>query len=186
MNLLAGIRIYDDAFVDAAALLKRALDDAERNPAVLVQTLMSLAFAQGMSGEFDDSLRNAHQAVKHAEQLANPGLISRTLALLVATVLYGQGVDEASLQRALALEDPDADISIPFCASAVHALLLAWAGELDEARTVMQTVRLRCIERGAEIDMMAVTGYCTLIEMWRGNLPKLHSWPKTRSNRPSR
>ena len=73
------------------------------------------------------------------------------------------------MQRALALEDPDADILIPFCASAVHALLLAWAGELDEARTVMQTVRLRCIERGAEIDMMAVTGYCTLIEMWRGN-----------------
>ena len=170
LNLLAGIRIYDDAFVDAAALLKRALDDAERNPAVLVQTLMSLAFVQGMSGEFDDSLRNARQAVKHAEQLANPGLISRTLALLVATTfLYGQGVDEPSLQRALALEDPDADISIPFCASAVHALLLAWTGELDEARTVMQTVRRRCIERGAEIDLMAVTGYCTVIEMWRGN-----------------
>jgi DNA-binding CsgD family transcriptional regulator len=170
LNLLAGIRIYDDAFVDAAALLKRALDDAERNPAVLVQTLMSLAFAQGMSGEFDDSLCNARQAVKHAEEVANPGLVSRTLALLVATTfLYGQGVDEASLQRALALEDPDADISIPFCASAVHALVLTWAGELDEARTVMQTVRLRCIELGAEIDMMAVTGYCTLIEMWRGN-----------------
>ena len=170
LNLLAGIRIYDDAFVDAAALLKRALDDAERHPAILVQTLMSLAFAQGMSGELDDSLRNARQAVKHAEELANPALISRTLALLVATTfLYGQGVDEASLQRALALEDPDADISIPFCASAVHSLLLAWAGELDEAHTVMQAVRLRFIERGAEVDMMAITGYCTLIEMWRGN-----------------
>ena len=39
----------------------------------LVQTLMSLAFAQGMSGEFDDSLRNARQAVTHAEQLALSG-----------------------------------------------------------------------------------------------------------------
>ena len=143
LNLLAGIRIYDDAFVDAAALLKRAVDDAERTPAVLVQTLMSLALAQGMSGEFDDSLRNARRAVKGAEQLANPELISRTRALLAATTfLYGQGVDEASLQRALALEDTDADILIPFCASAVHALLLAWSGELDQARTVMQTVRL--------------------------------------------
>lgn len=170
LNLLAGIRIYDDAFVDAAGLLKRALDDAERHPAVLIQTLMSLAVAQGMSGEFDDSLRNARQAAKHAEQLADPGLISRTLALSVATTfLYGRGVDDASLRRALALEDSDADILIPFCASAVHALLLAWAGELDEARTVMQTVRMRCIERGAETDMMAVTGCCTLIEIWRGN-----------------
>ena len=170
LNLLAGIRIYDDAFADAAALLKRALDEAERNPAVLVQTLMSLAFAQGMSGEFDDSSRNARQAVTHAEELADPGLISRTLALSVATTFfYGQGVDEAGLQRALALEDPDADVSIPFCASAVHALVLAWAGELDDARAVMQTVRLRCIEHGAQNDIMAVTGYCTLIEMWRGN-----------------
>jgi DNA-binding CsgD family transcriptional regulator len=170
LNLLAGVRMYDDAFVDAATLLKRALDGAERNPAVLVQTLMSLAFAQGLSGEFDDSLRNARQAVKHAEELANPGFTSRALALSVATTfLCGQGVDEPSLQRALELEDPDADILIPFCASAVHALVLTWTGELDEARTVMQSVRLRCIERGAEVDMMAVTGYCTLIEMWRGN-----------------
>ncbi len=170
LNLLGGIRIYDDAFVDAAALLKRALDYADRNPAVLVQTLMLLAFAQGVSGEFDDSLRNARQAVKHAEQLSDPGLISRTLALLVATTfLYGQGLDEASLQRALVLEDPDADTAIPFCASAVHALVLTFAGQLEEARAVMQTVRLRCVEHGAENDMMAVTGYCTLIEIWRGN-----------------
>jgi DNA-binding CsgD family transcriptional regulator len=170
LNLLAGIRIYDDAFADAASLLKRALDDADRNLAVLAQTLMSLAFAQGMSGEFDDSLRSARQAVKHAEELAQPGLISRTLALLVAaTFLQGQGVDEPSLQRALELEDLDADSSIPFCASAVHALVLAWTGELDKASTVMQSVRLRCVKLGAEADMMAVTGYCTLIETWRGN-----------------
>jgi DNA-binding CsgD family transcriptional regulator len=169
LNLLAGIRMYDDAFVEAATLLRRALDDAERNPAVLVQTLMSLAFAQGMAGEFDDSVRNARQAVKHAEELADPGLISRALALLVATMFLGGQVDEASLQRALALEDPDADVLIPFCASAVHALVLTWAGKLDEARNVMQSVRLRCTEHGAEADLMAVTGYCTLIEMWRGN-----------------
>jgi DNA-binding CsgD family transcriptional regulator len=170
LNLLAGIRMYDDAFVEAATLLRRALDDAERNPAVLVQTLMSLAFAQGMAGEFDDSVRNARQAVKHAEELADPGLISRALALLVATMFLGGQVDEASLQRALALEDPDADVLIPFCASAVHALVLTWAGKLDEARDVMQSVRLRCTERGAEADIMAVTGYCALIEIRRGNL----------------
>ncbi|HET6736655.1 ATP-binding protein [Mycobacterium sp.] len=170
LNLLAGIRIYEDAFGEAAGLLKRALDDAERNQAVLVQTLMSLAFTQAMSAEFDDSIRNARQAVTHAEELAHPGLISRALAMLVTTrSLCGHDVDQAILKRALALEDPDADISIPFCASAVHALALAWAGELDEARTVMHTLRQRCVERGAENDMMAVTGYCTLIEIWRGN-----------------
>jgi DNA-binding CsgD family transcriptional regulator len=170
LNLMAGIRIYDDTFVEAAALLKRALDDAEDNPGLQTQTLMSLAFAQGMSGEFDESLRNARQAVAHAEELGHPPLISRALAMLVNTkFLYGQGVDEASLQRALELEQPDVDIPIPFCASAVHALVLAWTGQLDEARTRMAAVRDRCVEYGAENDMMAVSGYCTLIEIWRGN-----------------
>jgi ATP/maltotriose-dependent transcriptional regulator MalT len=167
---MAGIRIYDDTFVDAAALLERALVDAEHNPPLLVQTLMSLAFAQGMAGQFEASLRNARDAVTHAEAMRYPPLVSRALAMLVnTTFLYGHGIDEASLQRALALEDPDVDVPIPFCASAVNALVLAWTGQLDEARSGMDAVRSRCIERGAENDMMAVTGYCTLIEIWRGN-----------------
>jgi ATP/maltotriose-dependent transcriptional regulator MalT len=170
MNLMAGIRMYDDTFVDAAALLERALEDAQNNPPLVVQTLMSLAFAQGMAGQFEESLRNARDALTRAEELGYPPLVSRALAMLVnTTFLYGHGVDEASLQRALALEDPDVDVPMPFCASAVNALVLAWTGHLDEARNGMDAVRLRCIERGAENDMMAVSGYCTLIEIWRGN-----------------
>ena len=170
LNLIAGIRIYDDTFVEAAALLKRALDDADNNPALKIQTLLPLAFAQGMAGEFDDSLRNARQAVTDAEQLGYPPLISRALAMLVnTTFLYGHGVDEANLQRALELEDPDTDTPIAFSASAVNALIYAWTGQLNIASRQMAAVRDRCVERGAENDMMAVTGYCTLIEMWRGN-----------------
>jgi DNA-binding CsgD family transcriptional regulator len=33
----------------------------------------------------------------------------------------------------------------------------------------MAAVRDRCVERGAENDLMAVAGYSTLIEIWRGN-----------------
>jgi AAA ATPase domain len=69
---------------------------------------------------------------------------------------------------ALALEDLDVDVPIPFCASAVNALVLAWTGRLDEAqrhgRSPVALHRTRCREH-----MMAVTGYCTLIEIWRGN-----------------
>jgi DNA-binding CsgD family transcriptional regulator len=170
LNLLAGIHIYDDTFVEAAAILKRALDDADANPALQIQTLLSLAFTQGMSGEFDDSLDNARQAVARAEQLGYQPLISRALAILVnASFLYGYGVDEAGLRRALELEDVTADVPIPLCASAVNALICAWTGQLNIASRQMAAVRERCVERGAENDMMAVTGYCTLIEMWRGN-----------------
>jgi ATP/maltotriose-dependent transcriptional regulator MalT len=170
VNLLAGVRMYQDRFVDAAALLKRALDDADANSAVLVQTMINLAFAQGMAGEFDESLRNARRAMALAEEVGIPNLTSRALAMWVNTSFqYGHGVDEASLRRALELEDPDVDDPIPFRASAIHALILGWTGHLDEARTRMLEVRQHCIDRGAETDMMAVAGYCTLIEIWRGN-----------------
>ena len=170
LNLLAGIRMYDDTFIQAAAFLERALDDAEANPGLYVQTLVSLAFAQGMAGQFDASVRNAREAVTRAEAFGYPPLTSRALAMFVNTsFLYGHGLDEASLRHAVELEDPDADTPIPFSASAINALICAWTGELNIASRQMAALRDRCVERGAENDMMAVNGYCTLIEMWRGN-----------------
>ncbi|MDT5017778.1 MAG: hypothetical protein QOD39_3938, partial [Mycobacterium sp.] len=157
-------------FVEAAELLERARADAETYPALLVQTLVSLTFAQGMSGRFEDSLDNARQAVSHAEALGYPPLISQALAMMVnASFLYGNGVDEDSLRRAVELEDLNADAPIPFSPSAVNALIYAWTGQLNIARRQMAAVRDRCVERGAENDLMAVGGYCTLIEIWRGN-----------------
>jgi DNA-binding CsgD family transcriptional regulator len=170
LNLMAGICMYNDTFVEAAALLERALDDAETNPGLLVQTLVSLTFAQGMSGKFEESLQNARQAVSHAEEIGYPPLIGRALATLVnASFLYGHGVDEDSLRRAVELEDPDDDVPIPFCPSAVNALICAWTGKLNIAHRQMAAVRDRCVERGVENDLMAVAGYSTLIEIWRGN-----------------
>jgi len=57
LNLMAGHLHVRRHFVEAAALLERALDDAETNPALLVQTQLSLTFAQGMSGKFDESCK---------------------------------------------------------------------------------------------------------------------------------
>ncbi len=170
LNLSAGMRIFDDRFVEAARLLERALDDAKGNQAVLIHTLMVLAFCQGMTGDFDESLENALKAVTLADELGVPALSSQALAMWTnVQFLYGQGIDEDSLARALELEDSDVDVPVTFRASSVKGLLLAWTGKLDQARNKMSEVRQYCIERGAENDMMAVAGYGTLIEMWRGN-----------------
>ncbi|PXX10355.1 helix-turn-helix transcriptional regulator [Mycolicibacterium moriokaense] len=169
LNLLAGARIYDDSFIEAAELLKRALPDTEGNAAVLAQTHLTLSMAQAMAGEFDESLHNAEQSVARAEECGRPVLISQALAFWVSLkCMYGHGVDEASLQRALDLENPDKDVPISFRASAAKALVLAWSGRLDEARTQMLEVRRNCIERGAESDMMWIASYTTLIDIWLG------------------
>ena len=169
LNLLAGTRIYDDSFIEAAELLERALPDTEGNAAVLAQTHLTLSMAQAMAGQFDESLHNSEQSVARAEECGRPVLISQALAFWVSLkCMYGLGVDEANLARALDLENPDKDVPISFRASAAKALVLAWSGRLDEARTQMLDVRRNCIERGAESDMMWIASYTTLIDIWLG------------------
>jgi DNA-binding CsgD family transcriptional regulator len=169
LNLLAGTRIYDDSFIEAADLLEGALGDTEANPAVQAQTHLALSLSQAMVGEFEESLRNAQRAVTYADECRRPVLISQTLAFWVSLkCMYGHGVDERSLRRALELENPDKDVPISFRASAARALVLAWTGQLEDARTQILDVRRHCIERGAESDMMWIASYTTLIDIWLG------------------
>jgi DNA-binding CsgD family transcriptional regulator len=168
-DLLAGMRIYDNSFLHAADRLKAALDDAEGNPAVLVQTLLMLSFVQLNVDEYGESLRNARRAVAVADGLGIPTLTSQALTMLVrATFTYGEGFDEADLRRALELEDSDIDVPIPFRASAINALILACTGRLDEARAQMRAMRQHCVERGAEGDLVAIAGYSTWVDIWQG------------------
>ena len=73
LNLMAGVHLYDDNWTEAVAVLERALDDAEDSPALLVQTLIVLAFGQRMIAKFDESLVSARKAVTHAEQTRRSG-----------------------------------------------------------------------------------------------------------------
>jgi DNA-binding CsgD family transcriptional regulator len=171
LNLMAAVRLNDDNWTQAASLLERALAHVEGTPAFHVNTLISLAFTQWMVAKFDESLATVRTAVSHAEALGDPALISVALAMSVQlNFMAGNGVDEASLRRAVELEDPDADVLLPFRASVVNALVLAWTGRLDEACTHLAETRNRCVEGGNETDLMAVTSLMVLVEVWRGDL----------------
>src|ERR1700758_4849750 len=168
-DLLAGMRIYDNSFLQAAERLKAALDDAKGNPVVLVQTLLMLSFVQLNVDEYDEALQHARQAVTVADELNLPTLTSQALAMWArASFTYGLGFDEPALRRATELEDPNTEAPIPFRASAINAVILACTGRLEEARAHMRTIRQRCVEHGAEGDIVAVAGYSTWIDIWQG------------------
>jgi DNA-binding CsgD family transcriptional regulator len=170
LNLLAGLHLYDDNWGDAVAVLERALDDAEDNPPLLIQTLILLAFGERMVSKFDDSLFYARKAVTYAEHLGDPALISRALAMSVQlNFMFGNGTDDVGLRRALELEDPGSDILTPFSASMIESMMLAWTGRLDEAHVRLEELQRRCAERGAENDVTAVASCDALVEVWRGN-----------------
>lgn len=181
LNLLAAIRMYENNFKQANDLLTRAVEDAGDVAPVLVTTLMNLSFTQGLGsfaegtpteGMLDASLDSAHQAMLVADGTGIPALRSQATAIWVhAKFNFGHGADHEALARAVELEDVDADVPIPFNASAVEALIYAYTGELDRARIKMHALRERCLERGADRNMMGVSGYSALIEMWSGNYP---------------
>jgi tetratricopeptide (TPR) repeat protein/predicted Ser/Thr protein kinase len=173
VNLLAGIRVYDNRITEAMDLLTGALDDAADNPAMLIRTLLMLSFSEENDGRFAESLQHAQQAVTLAEELGIAPITSQALtnwALL--SFQRGPGADEEALHRALELEDRDIDVPITFRAGVIHPLILAWTGRLEEARVKMDAVRERLVANGAERDLMAVSGFCALIDIWRGKFDR--------------
>jgi hypothetical protein len=170
LNLLAVVHLFDDSFVEAADLLEGALDEVGDNLALRVQMTATLSFALYNAGQTAASLRRAEDAVRDAERLGIPGLLSLALGMQVTLrFLAGDGLDEPSLHRALELEDRQADTPVAFRPSVQNALLLAWAGQLDNAHREMQGIRRRCIEHGEENELIFVAFHVVLIDIWRGS-----------------
>ncbi len=170
LNMLAAIRIYDDSLLEAIDLLDHALSDAEDDHVLIVQILLLASFASLYSGKLDDSVRQSDEALERARGLSMPELTSQVLAMSVlAKCTRGDGVDEQSLQRALDMEDLDADVPMQFRACAVRAITHAWTGQLEAARLEAIDVRQLCMDRGAESDVMMFDAHTALADVWRGD-----------------
>jgi DNA-binding CsgD family transcriptional regulator len=171
LNLLAGLCVYTDGFTEAEKYLERALQEAATNPTLMVHTKLMLSFVQINAGSFDASLRNVEQAALDVVRLGDSALTSQVLSMWVMVkCICGEGIDDASLQRSLELEDYKSSAPIVFRASANNAQLLAWTGKLDEARSQISVWRRRSEERGADDELLFVAVQSVLIEIWSGNL----------------
>lgn len=170
LSLLAGICCYDEGFAQGAVLLQQAQADCP-DPAHLLQILLGLAVAQMFSGEVADARHNVQRAVALAEEVGVPVMISQALGLSnLVRCVCGEGVDEDEMRRAVELDDPAVDVAAVARAGTTVGLTLSYIGQLDEARTLLRRVRQRCAERGAENDVMTVTTFAVLVEIWRGDL----------------
>jgi hypothetical protein len=100
-----------------------------------------LAHALFNTGEPNAARTRADEAVTYAEELGAAGLLSQALGVrAMLHFLRGDGIDETSLRRALALEDREAFTPTVLKPSVEQALILGWIGELDESYTLMQAI----------------------------------------------
>ena len=170
LNSLAIVRFIDDGYLDASELLQRGLTEDEPDHALRIRMLTTLAHVLFNTGEPDAALLRAEEAVVHAEKLGAPGLLSQALgARAILSFLRGDGIDEQSLQRALKLEDHESFTPTVLKPSVVHALILAWTGDLDKSHQRLRAVQHRCIEKGEEGELIFIDFQVVLNRIWRGD-----------------
>ena len=171
LTLLALVASLNDSFDEAADLLERALGDVGDELAQRVAILVSLSFASVNAGRMDSAVERIEEAVAKASELGAPHALSQALGMRVMLhFMRGDGLDERSLDRAIELEDRDADVSSAFSPRVQQALLLAWIGALDRANEEMLAIRRRCIETGEEAELSFIDFHSVLIHLWRGSM----------------
>ncbi|MFD1931128.1 AAA family ATPase [Nonomuraea mangrovi] len=174
--LLATVRLHDDSYREAAGYLEQALVEADGNPRLRAPILIELLFVLVNLGRIPDALRIVDDTVADAERLEDSDLLAKALASSVMIrFLSGHGLDEPTLQRALALENPDIPGPVMLRPTLISSLLLAWTGRLDEARDGLLALRRRCLERGEESDLMFTAFHTVIVECWRGDLADARS-----------
>ncbi len=170
-TLLALVASLNDSFDEAADLLELALDDVEDELAQRVAILVSSSFAMVNAGRMELAVARIEEAVARATDLGDPHALSQALGMRVMLhFMRGDGLDSASLERAVELEDTQADVSSAFSPRVQRALLLAWTGDLDRANAEMLAIRRRCIDRGEEGELSFIDFHSVLIEIWRGRM----------------
>jgi DNA-binding NarL/FixJ family response regulator len=171
MLLLAGIKMYDDSFLEAAALLEDALAEPANDVAVLIRMTVMLAYALFNADRLEPALQRIDEAVAQASRLDEPELLAEALGMR-ATLRFvvGDGLAEADMRRACELADYPLDVPLAGRPAVQNALLLAWTGLLEDAAREMAIIHERCLERGEESELIFVGFHSALLQVWRGNL----------------
>ena len=170
LSRLAVVRLYGDGFFEGARLLQRALSEANAGSPLRVQILITLAYSLLNTNQPRASIQMAEEAVSQAERLDQTHLLGLALGIrVVLRFLCGEGFDEADLDRAVELEDPDIFTPLVFRPSVQRALLLEWTGRLDEAHGLLHAVQRRCVEKGEEGELVFIAQHVVLGSMWRGD-----------------
>jgi DNA-binding CsgD family transcriptional regulator len=170
LRLLGLWSLLDGSSRKGAELLNEALMDAGDDLVLRVQILVPLAHAQVNVRRLDDAASSIADAVRTAERLRHPQLLSQALAMhAIVSFFLGDGLDEPTLERALELEDREAPISAFLDTTVQSAVLMGGSGRLDKARDEWLAIRRHGIERGEEIELLMFAFHSGLTEIWRGN-----------------
>ena len=168
--LRGALHLYRDG-ARAIESLNTAVEQCADQPPMELCGLLLLSFVLERCGEIERSLDCARRAVAVADGLGDPSLQSLALATVVmAEFNCGLGVDSDTLRRAIALEDRGSATAAPLMPSNVEAVICAWTGQLESARSKITAMLQRSQERGDEIDFGWAIPFAVMVDLWSGRL----------------
>ncbi len=119
----------------------------------------------------------AREALTDAEGLADPGLLAEALSIaVVSQFVTGLGLDRASLERALALEDRSRAAQLELRPGSVAGMLAVYEGRLSDGDALLREMCSWAAERGEESGLPFLLLNLSWLEAWRGNLPAAVAW----------
>jgi DNA-binding CsgD family transcriptional regulator len=171
LRLLGEIKFHESSFLEAIPLFEQALELSGEDDPQRALIEIHLAFGSNAAGDFPAARDHARRALELAEPLDPGGALAEALAVASVTdYLLGGGLDEARIETALELEDPDRQVTAEMRPSLIAGYLMLWEGRLGDSIRILGAQRRRLIDRGEESDLPLVSSYLGWAECWRGNL----------------
>jgi DNA-binding CsgD family transcriptional regulator len=171
LRLLGEILFHQSSFREAICLFEEALELAGNDGELGAMIEMHLAFASNAAGDIGAAGVHARRALELAEPLGGEGGLAEALAVsAMVDYLLGSGLDEAKIERALKLEDPDRQVTGEMRPSLIAGFLMLYEGRLERSIHVLGRLRERILERGQESDLPFLLSTLAWAESWQGSL----------------
>lgn len=171
LGLLGSILYQVHGRDEAVEALKRAFNEARPDSRLASSVALELGVALTYGGRVHEALSYIDVAVEKAEHLDDRSLLAEALGCRTfVRFISGQGLDEVTLGRALALEEPDRPSHTNRWPSLHATLIYLWSHRLDEARAGLANLRQRCLDRGEESGAWLVSFQATTAACWCGDI----------------
>jgi len=170
LHLLAEIAVMERPEL-TVQLLEQALPYVVDDAVHAAELEIALGLTQTSLFDFVAGDRHLARALELAERTRQTAIQAEALALKEMTSLFtGGGVEEATIKRALRLEDPEHEAPFQMRVSFVAGTLYEYIGRPDVAREMFVKLRDRLTSRGEERDLPWLLGHVAGTGLLLGHL----------------
>jgi ATP/maltotriose-dependent transcriptional regulator MalT len=170
LTLFAWVGTLREGFHVGAELFEAALAEVGDDLRLQIDTERGLAWCVHETGDVAAAEARARHALELAEKLGEPGVLASALAdMAFHETVRGRGIAFSTIERALSLESELEWRPILGRPGWIHAMLLEWAGKLDDSRATLETLRRSALAHGDEHSVSHFAFHLARVDCLAGN-----------------